>query len=855
LEVGTGVEPTSFSTVATASGVTVDPSLSSADRISNISVTWATGALPEGLYTLRLRVTDNLGNSGEDRMAVWVRHADPQDQPGFPRLFDGSLESISIALVDLDADNTLEIVFADGNGEVHAVRADGSDLPGFPVHTDLPRNLPLTTSPAFDGNPANGEVLQAYSSTIGGAAVADLDHDGQQEIIVAGLDGQVYCWHGDATACAGFPVSTDHGFSRDPYPPNAQIMNASRGEGILATPALGDLDGDDDLEIVVGSLDQKLYVWHANGTRMAPFPIQVFDASSTAGVDAFAPRAIVSSAAIADVDNDGANEIVIGTNETYPSPAPVPVPGLPGGSGRAYLIEANGTIAAGWPVMPTSVAPSAVPVVAEGIPNSPVLADLDGDDMLESALTVFIGDPTIYRANGSTFATMAGAPFGATGAGSDMDEVTAEGGLARSSDQPSHFYTGQGVFADLDGDTLLDYLAGTVGNGLLSFATGSGTPTVFDHLLSAWNATTGVQKPAFPRVIEDWQFVTGPSIAEISGDALPEVIATSGGFYVHAFNALGIEPAGWPKRTGQWQTSSPSIGDLDGDGDVEVVQTTRLGTLFVWSTGGATCQPDQWRKFRHDEWNTGTYGADTRRPARIDDLTLSPSAGDVMLDWTAVGDDGKCGTADHYELRGSAAPISESNFSGATLVAIAPPAAAGAAETHTFTPPAGAVYFALRAVDEVGNAAPLAFAQSVPPTPLELRKVRLTLRGGGRDKLRLKARTPLLLAALGLPGQDITLTLSDAGGDFFTATIPAAALEPNASGTRLRFRDPTGTIAGGIVKFRIGGRLRTDIFARARDVDLSGATAGPFTATLTISTTPHVGSGTFRAVGSSLRHP
>ncbi|TMA39691.1 MAG: VCBS repeat-containing protein, partial [Deltaproteobacteria bacterium] len=67
-------------------------------------------------------------------------------------------------------------------------------------------------------------------------------------------------------------------------------------EGIGATPALGDLDGDGKLEIVAGSVDQKLYVWHSNGTRMAPFPIQLFDASSTSGVSAFAPKAIISSA-------------------------------------------------------------------------------------------------------------------------------------------------------------------------------------------------------------------------------------------------------------------------------------------------------------------------------------------------------------------------------------------------------------------------------------------------------------------------------------------------------------------------------------------------------------------------------
>src|SRR5207249_9877202 len=124
-------------------------------------------------------------------------------------------------------------------------------------------------------------------------------------------------------------------------------------------------------------------------------------------------------------------------------------------------------------------------------------------------------------------------------------------------------------------------LAGEVGNGLLALAAGDGPRIIFDHLLSGWDATTGTPKPGFPRVIEDWQFFNGPAVAEISGDALPEVIESSGGFFVHAFDAAGFEPAGWPKLTGHWQTSTPSIGDLDDDGRVEDRKSTRLNSSHV----------------------------------------------------------------------------------------------------------------------------------------------------------------------------------------------------------------------------------------------------------------------------------
>src|SRR5207247_8519726 len=125
------------------------------------------------------------------------------------------------------------------------------------------------------------------------------------------------------------------------------------------------------------------------------------------------PKAILTSAAIADLDGDGHPEIVIGTTESYqcPGPAPGPCPpldGVPGGSGRAYVIETDGTIRPGWPVKPTSISPSFVPIVAAGVGSSPVVGDVDGDGRKDIALSCFFGDPAVYKDDGTTIATMAG---------------------------------------------------------------------------------------------------------------------------------------------------------------------------------------------------------------------------------------------------------------------------------------------------------------------------------------------------------------------------------------------------------------------------------------------------------------
>jgi len=46
LEVGNGVEPTSFSTLATANAIASDAALSSVNQVDNFSAAWSTAALP-----------------------------------------------------------------------------------------------------------------------------------------------------------------------------------------------------------------------------------------------------------------------------------------------------------------------------------------------------------------------------------------------------------------------------------------------------------------------------------------------------------------------------------------------------------------------------------------------------------------------------------------------------------------------------------------------------------------------------------------------------------------------------------------------------------------------------------------
>ncbi len=522
--------------------------------------------------TLRLRVEDTAGRRGEMRRTHYV-HRDADLMPGFPLRIGGSLES-SVKLVDLDGDGAREMVFGDGDGALHAMRADGSELPGWPVYSDLIEEA----DPDAPGNHLESAgwsalaALDARAAILGAPAVGDLDGDGALEIVAADLRGRLYCWSVEGALSDGFPFKQFDVESTSP--------EDVRDEGFVSTPALGDLDGDGALEIVVGGMDGRVYAWEADGSAVAGWPVELSDAD---GVSLGAR--IVSSPAVGDLDGDGADEVVIGASEVVDSQY-----------GPLYALDGDGEVLAGWPVRLFGLAPDVLPYVGEGMPNAAALGDLDGDGRLEIIAHLHTGPIGVLDASGAQLNQLS-APSGAYGRGSNVIDAA---GLP---------FINSPALGDMDGDGVPDIFTGGIGTGYLDGANQDGVRSRSDYPFLVWSGADGSMFRGWPRNIEDMAFFVNPALADLDGDGDVEALMGSGGFLLHAFTLEGEELPGWPKVPGQWIAASPAVGDIDGDGLLEVVVGTRGGWLWAWRTSSPAGADAPWPMGGHDLANTHNHEA------------------------------------------------------------------------------------------------------------------------------------------------------------------------------------------------------------------------------------------------------
>jgi hypothetical protein len=668
-------------------------------------------------FTLRLRVEapapgGGAGGAplrGEDRRNLFL-HRDADLLPGFPRSLPSDGEA-SPVFADLDGDNRNELIVATADGVVHAYRADGGEAPGWPVRGD---RLPLHTGGmAF----ASGAVSPDASrgAFLASPAVGDLDGDGIPEVVAADFEGRVYAWSADGRR--RWTRTTRLDWSGRPLRPFDEARKGERNRtqrGFVGSPVLADLDQDGRLEVVAAAMDRHVYAWRAGGAGMPGFPALVVDPSKVASVDpathqvtfneqageSLMQGAIVNTPAVGDLTGDGRPEIVVGTNEEYSVDAPgegglnadnVEMRALEQAAGatgvldpahsRVYALDAAGRILDGWPAKIGKLTAELLPIVGEGITGSPVIgpAECAGGGSAAVGAIPDAGLGYLLRPDGDSC-------LGSGPDGKDrVVDTTPPAGLVQ--DTPAFPAVGHPAFGEFGGG--VSFLAPAAGLRRALDAAVNEYQQGSQDFVGAWSTRDGRFRPGFPAVVNDLQFLTGPSVADLDGQAGEEVLGGTASQDLYALRADGRPLSGaWPKLTSDWMVANPLVGSFGGSERKVVVAITRSGTMLAYRTSAPACSPSSWPRFHHDEANSGDLRRDATPPGRP---TALRRAGNRLL-FASPGDDLLCGRPEAYEV---------SSGGGAFERASAEPVEGG--QTASVPVPAGARRVTVRAVDEQGN--------------------------------------------------------------------------------------------------------------------------------------------------------
>jgi outer membrane protein assembly factor BamB len=264
-------------------------------------------------------------------------------------------------IVDLDGDGNPDIIVGTFKGNLHLIRGtDGSKIRVLHVAPGAVQSCPIATDlngdgtldfiaanfkgdnrvHAVDGTSTPDEVKELWTVQTGdsiyhGPSMGDLDGDGRPEFAIGSYDGKAYC----------FTAAGEVRWSRklDRY--------------FMSPTVMADLDGDGTPEVIAAG--EKVTALRADGSTLWSAPVNTTYEAVTRGVS------------IADLDGDGKPDLAC----------------LNGAGLFRVLRGSDGKVL--WELDAAKLAADKVTMNSSG----PVIADLDGDGLMEVFFVVGSGDP------------------------------------------------------------------------------------------------------------------------------------------------------------------------------------------------------------------------------------------------------------------------------------------------------------------------------------------------------------------------------------------------------------------------------------------------------------------------------
>ncbi|TFH46484.1 MAG: PGF-pre-PGF domain-containing protein, partial [ANME-2 cluster archaeon] len=307
----------------------------------------------------------------------------------------------------------------------------------------------------------------------------------------------------------------------------------SKGNGLGGTtsaPAVGDVDGDSELEIVYvtskavssyrGSSEINVEIYSGTGTLERSWSISQQ----------------VSDLSLADLSGDNRDEIIFGTHD-----------------GGLYVYSNTGLL---WSKFSVGI-----------VSSKPAIGDITVDGLLDIIVTSKDGNVYAFQGDGtplwSNSVNITSSSPGLGGNGFDVAVATNDGKLfvwngtgslvsGWPVDIGKVLYSSP-VVGDIDYDGTREVIVGSDDGYVYAFHH-DGSP------VPGWPVSTGKG------------IMSRPALFDIDGDSNLEIISGSKDGKLYAWNADGTHVHQFPivLSTVWWVASFPAVGDIDHDGDIEI---------------------------------------------------------------------------------------------------------------------------------------------------------------------------------------------------------------------------------------------------------------------------------------------